>query len=58
MESLSAENPGRLYRAVVEQRKRIVRLRTPQAFTLSIHDPAVFEAYEERKAAIRNLEGF
>ena len=31
---------------------------TPQALTISIHDPDVYKAYQERKAAVRNLEGF
>ena len=32
--------------------------RTPQELVISIHHPDTYKAYEERKAAIRNLEGF
>ena len=32
--------------------------RTPQELIISIHHPDTYRAYEERKAAIRNLEGF
>ena len=32
--------------------------RTPQELVISIHDPNAYKAYEERKAAVRNLEGF
>ena len=38
--------------------KGLSAVRTPQALTISIHDPDVYEAYQERKAAVRNLEGF
>ena len=33
-------------------------LRTPQELVISIHDPIAYKAYQERKAAVRNLEGF
>ena len=32
--------------------------RSPQELVISIHHPDTYKAYEERKAAIRNLEGF
>jgi len=32
--------------------------RTPQELVISIHDPIVYKAYQERKAAVRKLEGF
>jgi hypothetical protein len=32
--------------------------RTPQELVISIHDPIVYKTYHERKAAVRNLEGF
>ena len=32
--------------------------RTPQELVISIHQPDTYKAYEERKAAIRKLEGF
>ena len=32
--------------------------RTPQELVISIHHPDTYKAYEERKAAIRTLEGF
>jgi hypothetical protein len=32
--------------------------RTPQELVISIHHPDTYKAYEERKAAVRNLEGF
>ena len=32
--------------------------RTPQELVISIHDPIAYKAYQERKAAVRNLEGF
>jgi len=33
-------------------------LRTPQELVISIHDPIAYKAYQERKEAVRNLEGF
>jgi hypothetical protein len=32
--------------------------RTPQELVISIHHPDTYKAYQERKAAVRNLEGF
>ena len=32
--------------------------RTPQDLVISIHHPDTYKTYEERKAAVRNLEGF
>jgi hypothetical protein len=32
--------------------------RTPQELVISIHHPDTYKEYEERKAALRNLEGF
>jgi hypothetical protein len=32
--------------------------RTPQELVISIHQPDTYKAYEERKAAVRKLEGF
>jgi len=32
--------------------------RTPQELVISIHHPDTYKAYQERKAALRNLEGF
>jgi hypothetical protein len=33
-------------------------VRTPQELVISVHDPSAYKAYQERKAAVRNLEGF
>jgi hypothetical protein len=32
--------------------------RTPEELVISIHNPDTYKAYQERKAAVRNLEGF
>ena len=32
--------------------------RTPQDLVISIHHPDTYKAYQERKTALRNLEGF
>jgi hypothetical protein len=32
--------------------------RTPQELVISIHHPDTYKAYEDRKSALRNLEGF
>ena len=32
--------------------------RSPQELVISIHHPDTYKAYQERKAAVRNLEGF
>ena len=32
--------------------------RTPQELVISIHHPDTYKAYQERKAALRNLDGF
>jgi hypothetical protein len=36
----------------------LAAFRTELALTISISDPAVFQAYHERKAAAKTLEGF
>jgi hypothetical protein len=33
-------------------------IRTPQELVIGIHHPDTYKAYQERKAAVRNLEGF
>jgi hypothetical protein len=33
-------------------------LRSPQELVISIHDSIAYKAYQERKAAVKNLEGF
>jgi hypothetical protein len=38
--------------------KGLSGLRTLQALTISIDDPAAYKAYHEQRAAKKNLEGF
>ena len=40
------------------EERGLYAVRTPQELVISIHHPSVYKAYQERKAAIKNLDGF
>ena len=40
------------------QERGLSASRTPEELVISIHHPDTYKAYQERKAAVRNLEGF